>query len=566
MPERMPSFNAICKLLTSSTIFSDRLGALKEAIQPPQLSLRRLRMSLRLHMGLSLDSIVEKGTGEEMVFDLLVRMESETRLVELLNTLAIDNPDNGQLQEELEQYSASFLEQVSELGGLSAITFTRLVQLHQHIQTWEIVISCCQLVSSEIDAHGPEVVVSLTGDKFATVFKWLIVLRYWVYSLTSVEPDQYCLLQFLTYVKESPDALAPSGHPLLTECIETLQTELGCELTVPSPPLPLIDEQADYKVHGYCVIDIAGIDLRTKKLNYSAWVDIQVFAGGQHLTELRTKKELEYSLEPSLPATATSQADGSVPPLQIIQDKLPDWIQQVDDRVLEVCRKIRKSQDSSRLPPSDITIEFCLPGALLIEGVDAWPWQTFYQQQTILGRAHRVVVRSHDRIHNHGQLLRKLSAVPEPLSIEQWKECVDVVKNFQCLKRGDTEQIAQELRQKEHLGLALTCPFCMSQHRAEQKKLLAVLMTAGVPIVVWSRDHKINQLSRMLKTLLTKETLVENERFNFDKLIHEVRERRLKSSKSRLEEHLALWCDEQSRIFELHEMLEQGQMRASKHG
>ena len=65
----------------------------------------------------------------------------------------------------------------------------------------------------------------------------------------------------------------------------------------------------------------------------------------------------------------------------------------------------------------------------------------------------------------------------------------------------------------------------------------------------------------MLKTLLTKDTLVENERFNFDKLIHEVHVRRLKSSKSRLEEHLALWCDEQSRILELNKILERGKCR-----
>ena len=85
------------------------------------------------------------------------------------------------------------------------------------------------------------------------------------------------------------------------------------------------------------------------------------------------------------------------------------------------------------------------------------------------------------------------------------------MKNFNCLKQGDEVQLADNFSQKQLLGLALTCHFCISQHRAEREKLLAALMLAGVPIVVWSRDHTISRLSSTLKTLLTKETLLENE-------------------------------------------------------
>ena len=210
------------------------------------------------------------------------------------------------------------------------------------------------------------------------------------------------------------------------------------------------------------------------------------------------------------PAT-TSEADCCTPQLKTIQDKLPGWIQQIENYVAKICGELQRSYGCPNFPHSMITIEFCLPWKLLIESVDAWPWQTFSPQPIMLGRVHRVVVRSGDRIHNNGGALRYLSVVPEPLSIEQWKKSVDVVKNFNCLKQGDEVQLADNFSQKQLLGLALTCHFCISQHRAEREKLLAALMLAGVPIVVWSRDHTISRLSSTLKTLLTKETLLENE-------------------------------------------------------
>lgn len=560
MSEKALAFNEICKSLTLEEISGLQLNAFKESIRPPKLLWRSLRMILRSRMELSLDAIVAEGPDEERVFELLERMEADTRLIELLNVIAVAKPGNLHLRNQIEQYSASFLEQISVLGGLATTTLTELVQLHQYIQSWDDVLRCCQITSPEIDGHGPEVVASLGGNEFAPVFKWLIVLRYWVARLPSIESDQYCLLQFLGHLQQLPEVLAPAGQTQLERCISTIQAELQCEPIAPSmAPLQNAQEK-DFRVHGFCIIDI---ELTEGSLRYDAWLDVQVTAGEQRLRKMSKRQRLEQAVIEDSATThhpdGTSTAVWCTPQLQVLQEKLSGWVKQVDQHLLNRCIEIQQAQDCSRLPDPEITIEFCLPSYLLVESVDAWPW-TSLGQPTLLGRTHRIVVRSRDRIYNNAGLLRRLSPMPAPLSVEQWEQQVDVVKNFQCLNRGDVEQVAQGLKQKEHAGLVLTCPFCLQQHRSERAKLLEALLMAGIPIVMWSREHTISRLSSTLKALLTRDTLIENERFNFDILLHEVREQR--RIRGELGNHLALWCDEPPRILELHKVLEEGQLGA----
>ena len=535
-----------------------RKAILKAFPEPDDLEMHAEDIDIEPH-----HYVVNNDTYKKRVHRLLKWAEGNNKLIALLNKLIIENLDNLDLQGEIEQYSVHHLTQCSGIGGLTPETYSKLVQLHQQIEHWEAVLHGCQQTSSEIDAHRPDIVASLSGDEFAPLFKWLLVLRYWLLSLPSVETDQYCLLQFLEHLQRSPKALTHMGHKALTHCLESVQTELGYQSSGPSDSFPVETRISDYRVHGYCVIDIEDFAMTAGKLRYAAWLDVQVWAGDHCLPELGEREPLEQSSDDVAAfhdAGESSTTDCWTPQFEIIQQKLPGWIQRVNDHLLKVCTHIQSVSGCAELPKQSMTIEFCLPWKLLIESVDAWPWISSLGEQTMLGRKHRVVVRSQDRVYNREGLLLQLQKVPEPLSIEQWKQKIDVVKNFQGLRQGDFEQIAQDFRQREHLGLALTCPFCMKQHRAERGKLLASLLAAGVPIVVWSRDPAIRGLSGKLKDLLTREVFVENDRFNFDILLQEVHQQR--RGRSRWGAHLALWCDEQPRIVALNQVLEKGQLRA----
>jgi hypothetical protein len=502
----------------------------------------------------------ERPNYELVVRDLVKWAEADGKLIDLVIWASRKNPGNHNLRSFIENSLTVLL--TLESDHLETNCLASLTTTLQKIQDIELISSCCRQVWTEIHIHRPKALKDLENFDLSLSVKWLVILRVWLKEYRQGSDGTPCILDFVDCLRQHPDCPS-SQKPVLTSLVARLQTELGYTPPTPSTTCNPDHAQTIRSVQGYFLITVQfpiTEEEGSDRIFIKGFLAIKT-NGQDSPSKLIPLQDL--TVQNSASSISGGEQGGISSTLQQLEQQFSQWVNQAEERLTAECGELQKVYSLPTLPTYKLIIEFFLPYEYLAEAVDLWQVSRPVlrrREMVAVGRKHRVVVRSSDRLQD-SELLNRLNHTWEWIEIflhnsptqELLEEKLGNLDNL-----NDCERDALIQRFKQCLGLKLLCPLCVPEAQFQRETVFLAVLEAGVPIALWSRRHDLPNLSEELASLLVLESL-----FNLERLVEQVYDKRGSAcTDTDLGQHLAILCDEPKRIERLRQFFNEGRLSA----
>lgn len=502
----------------------------------------------------------ERPNYELTVQDLVKWAEAEGKLIDLAIRASRKNPGNPRLRSFIENSLTMLLTFGSdhlETNCLASLTTTL-----QKIQDIGLISSCCRQVWIEIYIHRPKVLKDLENLDLSFSVKWLVILRVWLKEYKQSPDGTPCIIDFVDRLRQHPDC--PNAQKqILTSLVAKLRTEVGYTLPTPSTNCTPDHAQIIRSVQGYFLITVQ-FSITEEEGSDRIFIKgfLAIKTDGQDSPSKLVPLQ-DLIVQNSASSISGGEQSGISSTLQQLEQQFPQWVNQAEERLTAECCEIQKVYSLPMLPTYKLIIEFFLPYEYLAEAVDLWQVSRPVlrrREMVAVGRKHRVVVRSSDRLQD-SELLNRLNHTWKWIEIflqnSPTQELLEAkLGNLDNLNSCEIDALIQ--RFKQCLGLKLLCPLCVPEAKLQRETVFLAVLEAGLPIVLWSRRHDLPNLSEELESLLVLESL-----FNLERLVEQVYEKRGSAcTDTDLGQHLAILCDEPKRIERLRQFFNEGRLSA----
>nr|WP_243147556.1 hypothetical protein [Scytonema sp. UIC 10036] len=236
---------------------------------------------------------------------------------------------------------------------------------------------------------------------------------------------------------------------------------------------------------------------------------------------------------------------------------MKEWVLQAETELGNEAGKLGSSYD--------LTIEFFLPYEYLATTVEQWKVRegsSRWQKLKEIGKKHRVVVRSLDRLEDSDLLNRLVKTWQEAeifLQKNPSEEDIQAkIENLDCLVGCNWDNLTRRLESLQKMTLKLPC--VMSGCEASSKpthlsRLFESGLLGGTPIIFWSRrcnlsgSNVFSEMDRLLKAEMLS---------NLDLFLEEVMKiRKAAPDAQHLGSNLAILCDEPKRLRQIKKLLKE---------
>jgi len=513
----------------------------------------RLELMVKRSLEKKLNQITQDDPDYEVTVNNLVEWadEEQGRLLDLVVGASYQNPGNVKLRRFVKHHWQSVLE--AEPDVLVPDVLASLVQALQSVDNFvEVVIPACSQTLPELLTLSPGLQETLSNAQLSAVVKWLVLLN----RLLQYEKN---IVAFVQNLERKVKSSVPKST--LSNWLKQLPAELR-----PAPSVPVLpeswksaSEEALRQLHGYFAIAVEPPEITAQTDAYSV--------NGYLISRLndRTLEPQVKSIPLQAPDAGNSaqasessqQRQGLSCTLPQIEHSLPDWLLQAEAAIANQCEALQSQYNLPILPSSELTIEFWLPFEHLVASVDTWK---IYRKPARLkrcdravGKDYRVVVRSYDRFsdpscsnafnRNWQQLSAFWQTSPDLEAVRKKVEHVGCWQEFSAIDRK-IKGLDPQCQEQFYLGLTLSCPLCSDDYQDQRDELFSTILDAGIPLALWSRCTKLDNLQQTMQELLRADTLRP-----FDGLLKQVKQMRNQASDDRhLGRHLAIWCDDPDRF------------------
>jgi hypothetical protein len=520
---------------------------------------------LELMLEDELEEDLNRITHGQSNYDLVVRdlvkwAEGQGRLIELVVGASRQNPGNPEVRSFVTGSLVTLLGLESD--NLSMNHLEALAIALQPIQDLEWITSCCCQTWAEIHIHRPQALKDLENPDLSLSVKWLVVLKLWLNEYRQRPDGTPCILDFVDRLRHYPKC-PKEQQQRLSSLLAELQAELDYCLPTPTQALPFDQDKKIKSVQGYFLITV---QIPITQAEESDRIFIQGFLSiktdGQDSPSTLIPLQ-DLNVQTSVSSSSSGAQGGISGTLQQLEQQFPQWVHQAEERLSSECRGLRDAYSLPTLPSYKLTIEFFLPYEYLAEAVDLWEVSRPVlrrREMVAVGKKHRVVVRSSDRLQD-GELLNRLIQTWE--GIDAFLQNVQTEQSLQgklaTLTSLDCCELDALIQQfKQCLGLMLVCPVCIPELQVQRETVFLAALEAGVPIALWSRRHDLPNLSKELGAFLVLEYLRD-----LELLLEQVYNKRGRAfTDDDLGRHLAILCDEPKRIERLRQFFDSGRLSA----
>ena len=168
-------------------------------------------------------------------------------------------------------------------------------------------------------------------------------------------------------------------------------------------------------------------------------------------------------------------------PNNSLEQLIPQYIEKLLDRS---CSPYLRGLPSSY----KLLIEIFLPFDYLAKSVDLWliDRKESSQRKQKLGKRHRVIVRSYDRIKNL-TYFNELKKVWQQMEDIDQQDFGNLIKSLEKELNYNYKNLENELRQQLCIGLSCLLP----ETKVDQEDIFDALLMTGVPLALWLRSRNI---------------------------------------------------------------------------
>jgi hypothetical protein len=513
-----------------------------------------------------LRNISRQDTYPNVIFNLVKWARDHSKLRDLVIAASIENPGNPELRDFVEQHLQLLLELDS--NPISSESLSSLIQLLKSINDFDgIILSASAQTLPDLDINHPDLRKQLVSNELIPAVKWLVLLELFLKRYGSNVDGQ---LHIVTFIQNLEILIDGASKTALTRWLHDLPGELQ-----PAAPESSTAHQArpsdaalrNPQVHFVITVEPPEITAQTEQYSVTGYLIIRL-GDDEQFTQFHV-----LSLSPPLStdsdeATVSRQQTKAIfCTLQQIEKCLPDWLLQAQTAIHTQCTELQRTYQLEFRPVYDLTVEFWVPFEHLTVDADTWKIYgkpvRFKRPGLLVGQEYRVVVRSYDRFDDPdalNELTRTWQAI-ESLSLSS-SDTPTGSRNVHHLdswpRWAALRQQVQQQQQQVCLGLSLTCPLCLQEHKSQREDLFAWILEKGIPIALWSRcpdlaDTRKAGLQQKMQTMLTTDILSQ-----LDQLLENLKQTR----NSAPEDQLTLWCDEPKRLIGLKQFRERGRLGA----
>jgi hypothetical protein len=401
--------------------------------------------------------------------------------------------------------------------------------------------------------------LDIENTELEPAVKWLIVLGLLLKDYRQKADGIPYIIEFVTCL-QSQAKLEPIADQALADWFEQVEKCYGYQRLTDSKKGPQKDVS---KLQGrlLIVVRIPITPALAETQNTIIWVNRficieTVQQDGSTQSQLVPPQEADLSVD-----SAQASQRGVSCNLKQIEESLLKWVHQAETKLGNEADKLGC--------PYDLTIEFFLPYEYLTEAVDQWKVQSGpvrFGRLVPIGRKHRVVVRSLDRLED-SYLLNELDKTWQEAEkcLQKHSSEKDIqakIEQLDCPVGCDWDELTRRLKIDQRIALKLTCamPTCTTQGSPTDAlgQLFLSILEGGTPIALWSRRCNLSSGNVVLQMeqLLTLEMLC-----NSDKLLEQVKQTRIAAPNDQhLGSHLAILCDEPQRLRQLKQFLQENQL------
>ncbi len=519
---------------------------LREAIEDAFPTETKLKIMLSEEMDQTLNTIVNMGNLDEIVFDLIGWAEREEQLEKLIIGSFRSCPRNQKLQGFLEDNIVSLLSYSD--SPIPSLYINDLINIIKAIDNFDLLTKVLTFIlGSAIVENIKEYIEPMNNKKYPLIFKIFLLLYILIkeYSKGKRLPR---ILEFLSYLNQER-YLSDEARKKLKFWIEIVERECDVNVSVSEKYQPKLagNIQQPYLL---IIVKNASLDGECIVRSFLVFEEIDVSNSLEksHLIPLRNYRPNQKN------ASITNREEEFI--CKFGQEQLLSLIVHF---ISESEKKINQQNDLG-YKVNDLIIEFFLPHEYLFETIDLWeiPYgldALKEEGKVLIGTKYRTVVRSFDRLQSskseifRNQLTRAwekvkqlLHDIPHPQNIQSEFECLNVINSNILVLRD---------RLRGKIALKLTCRPPDSKNA--RCKLLSVILEEGVPLVIWTRQSDIpgidlaTEIDRFLKLEFFRD---------LGQLFKLIKEERLQASaqnnpKEYLGYHLAILYDEPFRLSSL---------------
>ncbi|MBW4665928.1 MAG: hypothetical protein KME60_00435 [Cyanomargarita calcarea GSE-NOS-MK-12-04C] len=475
----------------------------------------QLGMMTYYYLEVSLNTI-NGNNHEEQVHNLIEWAKEQGKLRELVIAASKRNPGNPELRICVKELLPVLLDDIDK-DLLSPELLTPLIDIFKDFedQDFTVVKDCCVQTVPDISDHRAEQLQDTQNEKLALAVRWLIVLGLLLKDYRKKDGIPY-IVEFVTYLQRKTELNQRTSEHLF-RWLETVPPSKRKNITKPN------------------ITSLQG--------NLLIFVRPQVTQKSFKVNSFIT---INNSSDDSLKFLVLKEPVSSY---EKIQESLSDWVCQVEKKLGDETDKLGFSYD--------LTIEFFLPFEYLAEAVEQWKVNLSRFGQIAIGKKHQVVVRSLDRLED-SYLLNELHKRWEKFSHNPNKTKIE---HLDCLVGCDWESLTERLEEFERIALKLTCGIStckILENSTDFTPLFKSILNGGTPIVLWSRQCNLSDVSSKMDQLLDSKMLC-----NPNQLLKEVDKIRKAAKTSNNQDfghHLGILCDEPQRLRQIKQLLKNNQL------
>ncbi len=530
---------------------------LRQALMKAYLDEEELQLMLEDELDVQLNTICQSQTYNLTVQNLIKWAEQEGNLRELVIGASKANSGNPELRTCVQDLLPVFLDDIDQNLFKSELLIA-LIHILKLFSDFAVVKDCCRLTIEDLSIHRPQALRDMDNPKLASEVKWLIVLGLFLKDYPKKLDGTPYIVDFLSYFQ---------GHVKQQSISQSLRDWL--EQVKQDYDYPIVNQTQDtpapeiVSIQGRLLIVVHPTNTATsgKQLNPSFLVNrficIETIQSDRSIqSQLIPPQEDELSVD-----SAEFSQRGGYCTLKEIEKNILTWVHQAEMKLGNEAYKLGCAYD--------LTIEFFLPYEYLAQGVDRWQVPVHplrLRRFTPVGRQHRVVVRSLDRMEDSELFNRLLKTW---LKREQFlqnnpslKEIKAAIEPLDCPVGCNWEELAGRLQVSQRIALKMTCDRANCTAREHPKnalnELFISLLEAGTPIALWSRqcNRSSSDVASQMEQLLGVENIG-----NLDQLLEQVKQTRITAANEQdLGQHLAILCDEPERLRQLKQFLEKNKL------
>ena len=489
-------------------------------------------------------AIPEGKTYELTVSNIIKNAEKKGDIRKFVIGASKSNPGNPKLRECVTKLLSVLFDDVDN-DLLEPKSLTSLINIIKHFQDFEIIKDCCNQIIPDISDHRSQELKDMEDKALVPAVKWLIVLGLLLKDYPQ-KPDG------IPYIIKFVECLQPSlKQQSINKNLSNWLQDVKKDSHYQTPSYPHSIEKQSAKVRGYLVIFVRIPNNALQTENQSSPLQVGGFIS---IETVQPNDSTQCQLIP-----LHGLEPGQYYDLKSVEENLKEWVHQAETKLGNEVRKIGCS--------SNLTIEFFLPWEHLAEAVDEWQVSLMPRSnnRVPIGKKHQVVLRSLDRLDDYysfRQLDNQWKKTEKFMNSNPTKaEIQEKIEHLNCLIECDWEVLAQRLEYEKQLALKLTCvmPTCKtSDNSTTLTNLFQSILRAGTPIVLWSRQCNLSDVSSKMDLLLVSETLL-NESQLLEK-VKRIRNEATTTNKQHCGHHLAILYDEPKRLRQIQQILDKNQL------